>query len=277
MRKKISSRLIIGLVIAGIFGISISVYTGQGKVFISTNIVGTVLAPIQKGLTNIANMFARGYDYFFEFDSLREENIKLKRELREAEAEIRDINFAKQENEHLKDLLAIKQQRPELEFEICEIIARSSANWSSTLTIDKGTNVGLKKGDIVMTEDGMLGYISEAGYNFSEITTILDTDMSAGAIATRTREVVVAKGDFELMGDGMLKLSYIQTGSELVIGDTIETSGTGGIFPKGILIGTVEKILPEEHGISNYAVIKPSASIDKAKTAFVVKNYEVSE
>lgn len=277
MRKKISSRLIIGLVIVSLMGISIAIYTGQDKVFISTNIVGSVLAPLQKGLTNIANMFARGYDYFFEFDSLREENIKLKRELREAEAQIRDINFESIENEHLKNLLAIKEQTPELEFEICEVIARSTANWSSTLTIDKGINAGLKKGDVVMTEDGMLGYISEVGYNFSEITTVVDTDMSAGAIATRTREVVVAKGDFELMGQGMLKLSYIGTDSEMVIGDTIETSGTGGIFPKGILIGSVEKILTEEHGISNYAVIKPSASIDKAKTVFVVKNYEVEE
>lgn len=277
MRKKISSRLIIGLVIAGVVGISVAIYTGQDKVFISTNIVGSVLAPLQKGLTNIANMFARGYDYFFEFDSLKEENIRLKRELRGAEAQIRDINFKAKENEHLKNLLSIKEKSPELEFEICEVIARSTANWSSTITIDKGTNAGLKKGDVVITEDGMLGYISETGYNFSEITTIIDTDMSAGAIATRTREVVVAKGDFELMGQGMLKLSYIGTDSELVIGDTIETSGTGGIFPKGILIGTVEKILPEPHGISNYAVIKPSASVDLAKTVFVVKNYKVSE
>lgn len=277
MRKKISTRFIIGLLIASILGISIAMYTGKGKVFISTNMVGSVLAPVQKGLTNIANMFARGYDYFFEFDSLSEENIRLKRELRAAEAKIRDINFQSIENEHLKNLLAIKEQKPELEFEVCEVIARNTANWSSTLTIDKGTNVGLKNGDIVITEDGMLGYISEAGYNFSEITTVLDTDMSAGALATRTREVVVAKGDFELMGQGMLKLSYIGTDSELVIGDTVETSGTGGIFPKGILIGTVEKILPEEHGISNYAVVKPSVDINKAKTVFVVKNYKVSE
>ncbi|MBS5280431.1 MAG: rod shape-determining protein MreC, partial [Butyricicoccus pullicaecorum] len=69
--------------------------------------------------------------------------------------------------------------------------------------------------------------------------------------------VGIAEGDYALMDEGNLKLAYLDPDSGVVIGDTVETSGRGGVFPKGIMIGTVERVMIEENGMDNYAVIRP--------------------
>ena len=101
--------------------------------------------------------------------------------------------------------------------------------------------------------------------------------MQAGAIVTRTREVAVAEGDFDLMEDETLKLAYLTRDAEAIIGDTVETSGTGGIFPKGLLIGTIESIQPEDHGMSNYAVIEPAVDISAVKRVYVITDFDVTD
>ena len=98
-----------------------------------------------------------------------------------------------------------------------------------------------------------------------------------GAVVSRTREVVVAEGSFELAGDGLLRLSYLQNDSDVLVGDTVETSGYGGIFPKGLLIGTITEVLPESHGISTYAKIQPAVDLTALKKVYIVKSFTITE
>lgn len=123
----------------------------------------------------------------------------------------------------------------------------------------------------------MVGYVSSVAPTSAEITTVVDTDMQAGALITRTRDIAIAEGNYELMSEGFLKLSYLKKDADVVIGDTVETSGRGGIFPKGIMIGTVERIIPEEHGISNYAVVRPFVDVEAVSHVFVIKSFDVTE
>ena len=131
--------------------------------------------------------------------------------------------------------------------------------------------------DLVITDDGMVGYVSNVTPTYCDVTTVIDTNMQAGALITRTREVGIAEGDYALMDEGNLKLAYLDPDSGVVIGDTVETSGRGGVFPKGIMIGTVERIVPEENGISNYAVIKPFVDVEKVTNVFIITDFEVNE
>ena len=116
----------------------------------------------------------------------------------------------------------------------------------------------------------MVGYVSLAAPTYSEVTTLLDTNMMAGALVTRTRETGVAQGDYELMGEGMLRLSYLSKDSDVVIGDTIQTSGEGGAFPKGVMIGTVERVMIEESGMNNYAVIRPFVDPETVSHVYII-------
>ena len=94
--------------------------------------------------------------------------------------------------------------------------------------------------------------------------------MQCGALITRTRETAIAEGNYDLMAEGALRLSYLTENSTVVIGDTVETSGRGGLFPKGVMIGTVESVLPEENGISYYAVIKPFVDVETVSSVSIV-------
>ena len=101
--------------------------------------------------------------------------------------------------------------------------------------------------------------------------------MQAGALLTRTRETAIAEGDYSLLGEGKLRLSYLSKDTDIVIGDTIETSGRGGVFPKGIMIGTVESILVEEDGMSNYAVLRPFVNVETVTHVFIIKDFTITE
>lgn len=201
----------------------------------------------------------------------------MKTKVAELEQKQRDANVALEENNRLRALLGIKERNRSFEFEVAEIIARSMTDDARTVTIDKGENAGLQEGDCVITEDGMVGYIASVAPTHATVTTVIDTDMQAGALVTRTREIAVAEGDYELMDSGALRLSYLSKDADVVIGDTVETSGNGGVFPKGLMIGTIERIIPEDHGISNYAIVKPFVDISGVRGVFVIKSFEITE
>ena len=189
------------------------------------------------------------------------------------EQTVRDAELALEENARLRQQAGQPERMRELTTISAEVIARNPGDWATTLTLDKGTNHGVAEGDLVTTVDGMVGYVSEVQSNYCEITTVIDVEMQCGALITRTRETAIAEGNYDLMADGNLRLSYLTDDASVVIGDTVETSGRGGLFPKGIMIGTVESVLPEDNGISYYAVLKPFVDVDTVSSVSIVTDY----
>lgn len=278
MRNFFSTKLFIVILLIIAICLGMAVYTGaSGNATPLTKLMGMIAEPFQNAVTAVSNRVHAGYQYAFEYDEMKEENQQLKQQVREMEQKVRDADVAIEENSRLRLLLGIKERNRSFTFEVAEVIAHTPTDWATTLTIDKGSNAGVEEGDCVITEDGMVGYISTVAPTYSEVTSIIDTEMQAGALITRTRIIAIAEGDYALMSNGCLKLSYLDTDADVVIGDTVETSGRGGVFPKGIMIGTVESIVPETHGISNYAVIKPFVDIDSVHGVFVIKDFEVTE
>lgn len=268
--------MIILLVLVVCFG-SVLYTSVSGSSSPVTVAVGAVTTPVQKAITWVTDRFAGAYNFVFRYQRALEENEELKMQVSDLEQQLRDAQYALDENDSLREMLEIKERNRDFQFEIAEVVARSAGNWSYTLSLDKGSVAGIAVNDCVITEDGMVGYVSEVGPNYAEVTTVLDPAMQAGAIVTRTREVAVAKGDFQLMEEERLKLSYLKKDGEAVIGDTVETSGTGGVFPKGLIIGTIESILTEDHGMSNYAVIESAVDISSVKRVYVITDFEVTD
>ena len=186
---------------------------------------------------------------------------------------MRDAQIALEENNLLRSQLGQPESTRSTTTVSAEVIARSPGDWADTLTLDKGSSSGVNKDDLVTTVDGMLGFVSEVTDNTCEVTSITDPKMQCGALVTRTRETAIAEGDYNLMTRGALRLSYLREDSKVVVGDTVETSGRGGVFTKGILIGTVESVQPEESGLSYYAVIKPFVSVDSVSSVSIITEY----
>ena len=279
MRDFFRTKIFIFLLVAAILCVGTIGYTAftSGSTSLASNITGLLITPLQKGVGKIADFFDSIYSYIYDFNTLKEENEQLQSEVREKDELIRENEQLSSENARLREMLDLKQKNRSFDLEMAEIIGVSTGNWSTVFTIDKGSISGIEENDCVITEDGMVGYVSEVGATFAEVITVIDPEMQAGAIVSRTRDVAVAQGTLELMEDGKLKLSYIKRENDIMVGDTVETSGLGEVFPKGILIGTIEQILPESHGISNYAIVEPVVDLNDISTVFVIKSFEITE
>lgn len=278
MRNSFTPRLIAGILIAALLCLGAAVYSGAtGRSAFLAKALGTALAPVQKGVSWVSGKVDAGIGYFTEYEALEAENEALRQQVAELEQQLRDSDAALEENERLRELVGIAQRNRDFEYDLAEVIAHNPGEWSSVLSIDKGENAGFEVGDLVVTAEGMVGYISSVSMNYSEVTTVLDPQMQAGALLTRTRETAIAEGDYSLLGEGRLRLSYLGKSSDVVIGDTVETSGRGGVFPKGIMIGTVESILVEEDGMSNYAVIRPFVDVESVTHVFIIKDFTITE
>lgn len=273
-RNRLGSRFFIGVAVVIVLCVLSALYSGvTGNPSPVTRIVSFVTTPVQRVATGISNFFSHGLSYFTDFDALQAENEELKRQIREMEQTVRDAELALEENAQLRQQAGQPERMRELTTINAEVIARNPGDWATTLTLDKGSNHGVELGDLVTTVDGMAGYVSELYSNTCEITTVIDVEMQCGALITRTRETAIAEGDYDLMADGNLRLSYLTEDASVVIGDTVETSGRGGVFPKGVMIGTVESVLPESNGISYYAVIRPFVDVDTISSVSIVTDY----
>lgn len=273
-RNRLGSRFFIGVAVVIVLCVLSALYSGvTGNPSPVTRIVSFVTTPVQRVATGISNFFSHGLSYFTDFDALQAENEELKRQIREMEQTVRDAELALEENAQLRQQAGQPERMRELTTINAEVIARNPGDWATTLTLDKGSNHGVELGDLVTTVDGMAGYVSELYSNTCEITTVIDVEMQCGALITRTRETAIAEGDYDLMADGNLCLSYLTEDTSVVIGDTVETSGRGGVFPKGVMIGTVESVLPESNGISYYAVIRPFVDVDTISSVSIVTDY----
>lgn len=273
-RNRLGSRFFIGVAVVVVLCVLSALYSGvTGNPSPVTRVVGFVTTPIQRLATGISGFFGRGLSYFTDFDALQAENEELKRQIADMQQTVRDAELALEENARLRQQAGQPERVRDLTTISAEVIARNPGDWATTLTLDKGSSHGVVEGDIVTTVDGMVGYVSEVQSNYCEITTVVDVEMQCGALITRTRETAIAEGDYDLMADGNLRLSYLTDDASVVIGDTVETSGRGGLFPKGIMIGTVESVLPEDNGISYYAVLKPFVDVDTVSSVSIVTDY----
>ena len=171
-----------------------------------------------------------------------------------------------------------EEQRRDLHFESARILETDSSNWESVLTVNKGTAQDVAVGDCVVTEEGFLvGVVTEAGLNWCTIRTILDSDTSIGATVFRSGQNAVAQGDFALMGEGRLRLSYLGANPDVVAGDLVVTSGLGDYFPSQLVIGTVESVSTGDDGLAQNAVIIPSMSLEDLQQVFIVTSFDIVE
>lgn len=249
----------------------------EGKASPLQDGVNIVLSPIRSFFTMAANKYEDIVGYITEYDDLKAENEELKSLLANKESEIRKSEQILEENKRLRQLLDMRERNTSYDIESAEIIAVESGSWGATYTLDRGSDAGVSEGDCVITGEGVAGFITTVGTTWSEMETVLSTETKAGAIVSRTRDTGVAEGTIDLMHEGVFKISYLPKDNEVRIGDTVETSGLGGIYPKGLALGTVVSVGIEAHGISSYAVVEPAADLNELSLVFIIRDFESNE
>lgn len=240
------------------------------------NAVNVMVSPFRSAYTAVATWFNDKQNYYRDTTNLLEENAALRKRIAQLEADLRQAEDDRKENETLRDALELRKQRRELELESAMITERSVTNWTSSLTLNKGTSLGIEVGDCVIDQYGnLVGVIHQAGTNWSTVLTLVDTDTSLGARVFRTKDLGVAQGDFTLMRENRLRLDYLAADCKLLAGDLVETSGLNGYFPSGLVIGSVEEIQVDDSGAASYAILVPEVNLDSLTEVFVIKSFEI--
>lgn len=241
------------------------------------NLTGILASPFRAGYTAIANCFNDLQNYYKDTTDLLAENAALRQQIAKNEETIREAEAAVEENILLHQLLDLTQKRRDLtDFEACMVTEHAVTNWTSSLTLNKGSSLGIEAGDCVIDSCGnLVGIVDRAGANWSTVLTLVDTDTSLGAQVFRTKDLGVAQGDFSLMRKGRLRLDYLPADCRLLPGDLVVTSGLNGYYPSGLVIGSVEEVQVDDSGASSYAILAPEADFDALSEVFVVKSFEI--
>ena len=240
----------------------------------AANLVNTIFSPVQSLAAAVTNPVKDFVTYLAEMKDLKSENEALKSELETLRRESRNQEEYKKENTRLKKLLDLTDDLAACETVPAKIISYEPGNWFHTLMINKGSNHGIEVSDVVMTESGLVGKVTEVGFNWARVSTILDSGNSVGIKLTRTGDVGITEGDAELLKERRFKLDYISKETAVINGDILETSGLGGIYPPGLSVGTVEEIQFDNTGELVKAVICPAVDFDNLYEVVVVTYWE---
>lgn len=268
------------IIIGGLLSILLSIASAfmGGTADPLSNLFSMVTSPVRNTVTAAADWAEGVYTYVFRYSEMENEIQELRTQVTEMEELARQGQDALRENAQLRELLGLQERRRDLVFESARVTAPATSNWKSTLTISKGSNFGIEAGDCVITEDGVLvGIVSTVGSNSSEVSTVINTDINMGGMVARTYSAGILEGDFTLMAEGCLKLSYLPDGAQLVSGDEVLTSGKGGIYPSGLVVGQVDGVFTDPSGQTRYAVIRPAVDLNSLIEVFIIKEFDIVE
>ncbi|MBR3474997.1 MAG: rod shape-determining protein MreC [Oscillospiraceae bacterium] len=242
------------------------------------NATGILAAPMQKVLSSTVNWFNSMYGYLYQYDSLMAENESLRSQLADAQKSARDGIEASEENVRLREALELRQKHTDYVLESAKVVLWSSSNWSSSFTISKGRSSGIELGDPVITEYGALvGQVTELGETWATVSTLIDVDMSVGAYVGASGSSGMVVGEFALMKNKTAKLTFLADGAQIFEGDEVLTSGSGGAFPAGLVIGTISNVQTEAGGQIEFGIVVPQCELDTLVQVFIIKDFTVVE
>ncbi|MDR0446264.1 MAG: rod shape-determining protein MreC [Oscillospiraceae bacterium] len=273
-RKNIAI-VLVAVVVAAVAAVSAG--TGGGSGFL-TEWMSSAAKPLRSAAAAAARTFETIYGYMYEYEKVVAENNALKKQIADFRQDYREYTDASDENTRLRELLGFSARHSDYVYDPATIIAWSADNWSSSFTLSKGFgNSDIAVGDAVITETGVLvGRVTEVRDRDSTAVSVIDTTFSASVLIGDEGADGQASGDFSLMREGRLKLGLLDNGAAAIAGDTIVTSGLGGVFPGGLVIGAVESVAKSPSGIGMYGVIKPQAELGRATYVFVVTDFDAN-
>ena len=231
----------------------------------------SIFSYLQKG---ISGTFRQTRDFLWSvFGSkyLTVENRRLKQDICTLREQISQLKEYENENEELRKLLEFREKsklREMLADSVgAEVIGRNPVNWYKTIVIDKGARDGFKKDMVVVTGDGLVGRIKQVGTIASRVVLVLDEDNCVSAIVQRTREHGIVQGQLT----DTLSMKYLSGKTEVIRGDVIRSSGLGGIYPKGLLIGTITDVERSDYGLTREAHVLPAVDFSRLENVLVLR------
>lgn len=261
------------IVAALLIGIILRASATGGLTTFAQNAVSTLMSPFQKAASYVTDGFSGFLSNIVNLGSLKGENEQLKKEVNSLQDKMVDYNEIKRQNEQLKDIVGLPDEGDKRKYLPAKVISRDPGQWFSAFTIDKGTLDGVAKNQPVITNEGLVGVVTSVNLNSAVISTILDPTVHVGSIVSRTSDTGITQGQSKNCADGEFELAYLTKNSSVTEGDIVITNGRGGVFPKNIKVGLVQKLNIDVSGNSVNAICKPMVDPTTVKNVTVITDF----
>lgn len=193
-----------------------------------------------------------------EIDALRQQNTELR-------ASVAELEEARLENERLQKIVGFIEAS-KLDALGARVIGRPPSAWEGSLLIDRGSADGVKTGMPVLAPEGLLGQTVEVTEHSAKVRLITDQRSGVAALIQATRAEGVVRGSIE----GLLSMEYVSRTSTVTVGDVVITSGMGGVYPKGLMIGEVETMELDDNDLYPSIVVRPTAQFEGIEEVVVL-------
>ncbi|MCG6917457.1 MAG: rod shape-determining protein MreC [Deltaproteobacteria bacterium] len=244
--------------------ISANLHSRENMSFFESLVVG-VTSPVQKAVWGVIGGISSIWRGYFYLVGLEKENQALKRELQELKLQVNRYREADLANQRLRALLNFKKSiaTPLLP---AQLVAFDPSGWFQTILIDKGRDDGVVRDMAVVSAEGLVGRVIGVSNHHAKVLLILDGNSAVDAYIQRSR----ARGVLVGLGLELCLLKYVQRNEDVQVGDQVISSGMGGVFPKGLLVGTVQEVVRGSSGLFQRVEVDPAVNFGRLEEVLVV-------
>lgn len=236
-------------------------------------IVIDVIASLAGGIDLINSEISDSFNVILNYNKVKQENARLKKEVKSLEWKVHQLKEVVKENTRLRGLLSFKARVP---FEVvgAKVITKSADNWSRLITINRGRNSGLKPKMLVVTYNGYLvGRVEKVTTYNAQVLLLSDPNFTISGLVAKedSREVGIVNGTVSQKKE--LKMKRLPWDAEIETGDRVITSGLSDTYPKGIVIGDVKEVKPDDHGLTRLAILQPFIDLNTFEEVLVITDF----
>ena len=261
--------LMLGVCLLGMFFAAV---TNNGSSPL-TSVAGVVFSPLQRLASYAADKFDNFSGAFVSASEYREKVWELENKVIEYQSQLVDYEKLKKKVESYENFLEVKNDNPDYKFAAASVIGRDSADVFGSFTVNAGTADGVKVNCPVIYGEHLIGVVKEVNVSSSVVYTIFNPQVNISAYEIRTGEIGYVHSNTNLALKGRCMLSGLDGNSTVTSGGIVCTSGIGGIYPRGLIIGTVTGVEADEANVSSNAVIQPDIDITTLQDVFVITDF----
>lgn len=276
MRRFLQSgalKAFVSVIIAIILGAVIAALSHSNNTPLSAA-TSTALYPLQRVSAYLSYKLSNFNDNFQSAATLEKENKELKSQIEQYQKEIIGYNEAKKKLETYEDFLGVKEENPDFIFESATIISRDSTDPYESFTLSKGSLDDIQVNDPVIYGTNLVGVVTSVSPASCTVSTIANPDVNVSVYETYTGEVGYITGTGNAKDRVYCKLPGLTAETAVSPNGILATSGSGGIYPKDLIVGTVVEVDDAKDGISSFATVRSAVNLEELSEVFIIKSFD---
>ncbi len=239
-----------------------------------TKVIATVFSPLSRVSTYITEKFDNMQGGFISSGSYMKRVAELEKQVADYQSKLVDYEKLQKQVEAYEKFLDIKEKNPDYKFTSGSVIGRDSADLFYSFELNCGSNDSVSVNDPVISGEYLVGIVSKTTPTTCTVLTIIDPKVNTAAYEIKTGELGYTDTNAKMSVQSVIKFAGLTKDTAIAEGGIVCTSGVGGIFPRGLIIGTVTSVKPEESDVSYYAEVKPQIDFNEIQDAFVITDFE---